>query len=395
MNGFASHGLDEGAFEDKTSISGGLRTFDAFPKTKPTYTRRTPTGGYTTLVLSLFCLFLSFSEFRRWFAGSETQQFSVEKGVSQTLQINLDAVVAMRCQDLHINIQDASGDRILAGDLLKKDPTSWAMWVNPKKVHHSNNLGDKRRREDMEQEDTHVAHVLGEVRKARRNYKKTPRMGRGSQGDACRVYGSLEGNKVQGDFHITARGHGYMEFGEHLSHEAFNFSHIINELSFGPLYPSLLNPLDHTVATTDTHFNKFQYYLSIVPTIYTRTFTDRIPLNRTTHSPLASASTILTNQYAVTSQSHEVPEQSIPGIFFKFDIEPILLTISESRGGFLALCLRVVNVISGVLVGGGWCYQLWGWGRENVQGGRARAKSGGEGMLHGRKEEEDEGESVA
>jgi hypothetical protein len=28
----------------------------------------------------------------------------------------------------------------------------------------------------------------------------------------------MEGNKVQGDFHITARGHGYMEMGQHLDH---------------------------------------------------------------------------------------------------------------------------------------------------------------------------------
>lgn len=152
---------------------------------------------------------------------------------------------------------------------------------------------------------------------------------------------------------------------------AFNFSHIINELSFGPLYPSLLNPLDKTYATTSENFFKYQYYCSVVPTIYTRS---PIP------SP-GSPSTIFTNQYAVTSQSHSVPERSVPGIFFKFDIEPILLTIREERGGFMAMVVRVVNVISGVLVGGGWCYQLAGWARE-VLGGRRRA-GGDYGVLHG------------
>ena len=152
---------------------------------------------------------------------------------------------------------------------------------------------------------------------------------------------------------------------------AFNFSHTINELSFGPLYPSLLNPLDKTYATTSENFFKYQYYCSVVPTIYTRS---------PTPSP-SSPSTIFTNQYAVTSQSHTVPDRSVPGIFFKFDIEPILLTIREERGGFMALLVRVVNVVSGVLVGGGWCYQLLGWGRE-VLGGRKRSKSE-MGMLHG------------
>ena len=182
-----------------------------------------------------------------------------------------------------------------------------------------------------------------------------------------------------------------------MSSTAFNFSHLISELSFGPLYPSLLNPLDHTIAITDVNFNRFQYYLSIVPTIYTRSLSPPTLPKNSDPASLAnipiSGDTILTNQYAVTSQSHPVPEQSIPGIFFKFDIEPILLTIRETRGGFLALCVRVVNVISGILVGGGWCYQLWGWAKDNfVKEGRSRSKSGGEGMLHGRKEESDDGE---
>lgn len=80
-----------------------------------------------------------------------------------------------------------------------------------------------------------------------------------------------------------------------------------------------------------------------------------------------------------------MPEQAVPGIFFKFDIEPILLTIMEEREGLLRLVVRMVNAVSGVLVAGGWVYQLAGWGRE-VLGGR-RKRGGGENgaLLHGRK----------
>ena len=166
-----------------------------------------------------------------------------------------------------------------------------------------------------------------------------------------------------------------------LGKPAFNFSHIISELSFGPFYPSLLNPLDRTLDTTPYHFFKFQYYLSVVPTIYTRSLTSSSSL-----APSASKNTIITNQYAVTSQSYMIGERMIPGIFFKFDIEPILLTVSEEKGGLLALCVRLVNVVSGVLVGGGWCYQLSGWVGE-VWGRRKRR--GGQGVLHGRATVED------
>ncbi len=50
-----------------------------------------------------------------------------------------------------------------------------------------------------------------------------------------------------------------------------------------------------------------------------------------------------------------------------------------------------MNVISGVLVGGGWCYQLFGWSRE-VLG--IRKKDFSNGVLTGRSEKgyEDEDE---
>ena len=198
------------------SVHLANNTFPA--KTKPTYTRRSSTGGYTTLLLIVISTVLSFTELRRWYSGHETHLFSVEKGVSHELQINLDIIVPMLCSDLHINVQDASGDRILAGDLLTKDATNWRQWVE--RVNTLERQGKDLAKE--QEEDTHVGHVLGHGREKRR-FKKTPRLGRGMPGSSCRVYGSLEGNKVQGDFHITARGHGYMEFGQHLDHTGTSF----------------------------------------------------------------------------------------------------------------------------------------------------------------------------
>ncbi|KAI9819672.1 MAG: hypothetical protein M1832_003906 [Thelocarpon impressellum] len=362
MDGFAATGMDEAAFGEKKGLGEGLRTFDAFPKTKATYTTRHARGGQWTILLLAVCSFLSVAELARWWRGAETHNFSVEKGVGHSLQINLDTVVAMRCGDLHVNVQDASGDRILAGEKLKKDDTAWAQWAGSPGIH---TLGAGVDDGDDAVEVEHVQDVLGAAR-GRRKFARTPRL-RGEAG-ACRIYGSLELNKVQGDFHITARGHGYMDFGQHMEHDTFNFSHIVNELSFGPFYPSLTNPLDSTVATTPSHFFKYQYFLSIVPTIYTARSS-------------ASRTSVATNQYAVTSQSYAIGERSIPGIFFKFDIEPILLLVRSERQGFLAFLLRVVNVVSGVLVAGGWGYGLVGWAADVL--GRRRA-GGGEGVLNGR-----------
>jgi endoplasmic reticulum-Golgi intermediate compartment protein 2 len=141
--------------------------------------------------------------------------------------MNLDVVVAMQCKDLHVNVQDAAGDRILAGDLLTRHETNWQLWTDKLNKRRRGNKQayqllheENPARMQAEEEDQHVGHVLGHIREGGKKFSKTPKLRRGESADSCRIFGSLEGNKVQGDFHITARGHGYMEFGyqKHLDH---------------------------------------------------------------------------------------------------------------------------------------------------------------------------------
>lgn len=173
---------------------------------------------------------------------------------------------------------------------------------------------------------------------------------------------------------------------------AFNFSHYINELSFGPFYPSLTNPLDNTYGLTDAHFYKFQYYTSVVPTIYTTDAKALRKIDKYHESPSSgedglnqhphrlSKNSVFTNQYAVTEQSHAVPENAVPGVFVKFDIEPIQLTIAEEWSSVPALFIRLVNVVAGLIVAGGWCFQISEWAKD-VIGRRRRTDSFG--MLNG------------
>lgn len=159
--------------------------------------------------------------------------------MSHELQLNLDIVVNMACNDLQVNIQDASGDRILASDLLHREDTSWIVWMQQRNYethdggHEYQHLShEDRDRLSAQEEDVHVQHVLGEVRRNPwRKFAKAPRIRRGDPVDACRIYGSLESNKVQGDFHITARGHGYRDFGAHLDHSGMFSPLIIGEIA--------------------------------------------------------------------------------------------------------------------------------------------------------------------
>ncbi|KAH7325757.1 endoplasmic reticulum vesicle transporter-domain-containing protein [Stachybotrys elegans] len=362
--------------EDNFGASRGIvSAFDAFPKSKPQYVVQTSGGGKWTVAMSVICTFLFWSELVSWWHGSESHTFAVEKGVSHQMQINLDIVVRMQCADLHVNVQDASGDRIHAADKLHRDRTSWDQWVDGKGVHKLGTDAEGRiftgagykvtkHEEGFGEEHVHDIVALG---KRRAKWAKTPKVK--GNADSCRMYGSLELNKVQGDFHITARGHGYRAQGQHLDHSRFNFSHVISEMSYGPFYPSLVNPLDRTVNTAAANFHMFQYYLSVVPTYYS-----------------VGSRAIKTNQYAVTEQSKEISDRGIPGIFFKYDIEPILLSVHEDRSSFFRFLVKVVNIMSGVLVAGHWGFTLTEWAREAIG---KRRRSTGNGVLGNKHEYED------
>ena len=156
--------------------------------------------------------------------GTTSHTFAVEKGIAHTMQMNLDVVVSMRCDDVHVNVQDASGDRILAGETLHKDPTMWEAYSpSPKKGRRRRKNRDIIGGNDMENAREQYAHQEDvhdylDAARGRKKFKSTKKL-RGKNADSCRIYGSLEENKVQGDFHITARGHGYMDFNQHLDHD--------------------------------------------------------------------------------------------------------------------------------------------------------------------------------
>jgi hypothetical protein len=150
-------------------------------------------------------------------------------------------------------------------------------------------------------------------------------------------------------FHITALGHGHG--GAHVDHERLNFTHRIDRFSFGPLYPGLKNPLDHTLEVSMTNFENYQYNLAVVPTIYideTRFFNN----------------IMLTNQYSVTEHQKVMDPthpDSFPGIFVKYDIEPISVRVTSSRLGLVQFTTRVCGIIGGIFVTSGMVYSLFNW----------------------------------
>jgi len=158
--------------------------------------------------------------------------------------------------------------------------------------------------------------------------------------------------KVTANLHITTAGHGYTSH-MHTDHTMMNLSHVISEFSFGPFIPDIAQPLDNSFELATEPFTAYQYFLTVVPTTFIAG--RRYPLR--------------TNQYSVTEYKRTFAHgQGTPGIFFKFDIDPMQLTIHQRTTSLLTLIIRSVGVIGGVWVCMGWAVKIGYRAAEAVTG---------------------------
>ncbi|CAH2355308.1 ER-derived vesicles protein Erv41p [[Candida] railenensis] len=314
-------------------FSKKVRTFDAFPKVDAQHQVRSTRGGFSTLLTILCGLLIFWVEVGGYVGGYVDHQFSVDKNLNSQLTINLDLIVNMPCEFVHTNVMDITDDKFLAGELLNYAGIHWFLPLG----FNINNVNDKHSTPDLDEimQESFRAEYLSQGLKVDEG------------APACHIFGSIPVNQVKGDFHITAKGLGYRDR-HHVSKEALNFSHVINEFSFGEFYPFIDNPLDQTGKVTDEKFIAYKYYTQVVPTEYQRL-----------------GITIDTNQYSLTEShivyptSHNGNPTGVPGIFFKYDFEPIKLKIIEKRIPFFQFVARLATILGGIMVLAGYAYRLY------------------------------------
>ncbi|ORX88530.1 DUF1692-domain-containing protein [Basidiobolus meristosporus CBS 931.73] len=307
-----------------------LANLDAFPKVDEGYQRRSKSGGLVSFLISLVLFYLIQSEVREYLTTKQEFEFLVDPNIEHTMQVNLDVYLAMDCENLTVDVLDAAGASSRVKHSLNVVPVYYTF-----APLESRPVNQKEPEEDIDVEQI--------IRDARKSEKRSDALD-AEEYNACRVSGSMKVNKVAGNLHITAFGHGYG--GSHVDHEALNFTHYIRHLSFGHNYPHLVNPLNNVYERAESNFDLFQYFISIVPTIY-----------------LDSADNVLlTNQYAVTDSSKSLEpgmqQTQVPGIFFKYDLEPISVRVSETRPPFPTFLVRLCGLVGGIWATTGVTYQL-------------------------------------
>lgn len=193
--------------------------------------------------------------------------------------------------------------------------------------------------------------------------------------EGCNMAGYLEVDKVSGKFSFLPsknfqQAHKHSHDVAAFANGAFNVSHTIHHLSFGEVYPGMVNPLDNLTQIEPRHNVKeskaaktqtfsslsdmlmaiqelederyagggiFTYYTKIVPTAY----------------HYLNGKETDTNQFSVTekfqtTEGEDGHDQGIPGVIVHYDFSPIKVQVSEQRMSTAHFLTQLCAIIGGV-----------------------------------------------
>ncbi|KAG9459207.1 hypothetical protein H6P81_003715 [Aristolochia fimbriata] len=354
-------------------ILNKLRNLDAYPKVNEDFYSRTLSGGVITLVSSIVMIFLFISEFRLFLNAATETKLTVDTSRGDHLRVNFDITFpALACSVLSVDTMDISGEQHydIRHDIVKKRLDhlgniieSRADGIGGPKIErplqrHGGRLDHNETYcgscYGAEATDDHCCNSCEDVRDAYRKkgwgltnpdlIDQCKREGyiqkiKDEAGEGCNIHGLLEVSKVAGNFHF-APGKGFhpsnflVQDLLALSSETYNISHKINKLSFGDEFPGVINPLDGVQWTQPATSGMYQYFIKVVPTIYTDI------RGRKIHS----------NQFSVTEHFREADgyPHPIPGVFFFYDFSPIKVVFTEENVSLLHFLTNICAIVGGV-----------------------------------------------
>jgi len=349
-----------------------IKSFDAYPKTLDDFRVRTFSGALVSIISGIFILWLFFSEIALYLSTDVQPELFVDTTRGEKLQINMDVVFhKLPCAYLSVDAMDISGEHQLdvSHNIYKKrlSPEGTPLVEAPPIKDTGVN---KNQLKDAAEEGPYCGSCYGaerapeeccntceEVRDAylrkgwgfnadgvaqcqREGFTKSLME---QQGEGCEVYGYLEVNKVAGNFHF-APGKSFQQHHMHvhdlqpLKWAEFNLSHTVVRLSFGKEYPGIVNPLDGVQKRETSGTGMFQYFVKVVPTIYSS----------------LDGTVINTNQFSVTehyrqlSAKGEASGHGLPGVFFMYDLSPIMVMFTEKQRSFAHFLTSVCAIVGGV-----------------------------------------------
>ncbi|KAJ4764376.1 Endoplasmic reticulum-Golgi intermediate compartment protein 3 [Rhynchospora pubera] len=353
-------------------ILGKLRNLDAYPKVNEDFYSRTLSGGFITILSSIAILFLFLSEIRLYVYSSKETKLVVDTSRGDRLRINFDVTFPhIACSLLAVDTMDVSGEQHydIRHDIVKKRLDHIGNTIDSRKdgvggpkierplQKHGGRLDHNEKYcgscYGAEETDDQCCNSCDEVRDAYRKkgwgltnpdaIDQCKREGfvqrvKDEQGEGCTVHGFVDVNKVAGNFHFApGKGLPQINFLQDLFNiqaEQYNISHKINKVSFGRDFPGVINPLDGVEWTHKGESGIYQYFIKVVPTIYTDI------TGRKIHS----------NQFSVTEHFREAigyPKPP-PGVYFFYEFSPIKVVLTEENTSLLHFLTNLCAIIGGI-----------------------------------------------
>ncbi|KAL9373470.1 hypothetical protein Peur_033090 [Populus x canadensis] len=338
----------------KMGVKQAIKSLDAFPRAEEHLLQKTQSGALVSVIGLVIMATLFYHELAYYLTTYTVHQMSVDLQRGEILPIHVNITFpSLPCDVLSVDAIDMSGKHEV--DL---DTNIWKLRLNShghitgteylsdlvEKEHEAHNHDhDKDHHKDSHEEQ----HTHGFDDAAETMIKKVKQAL--ANGEGCRVYGVLDVQRVAGNFHISV--HGLNIFVAQMIFDGakhVNVSHTIHDLSFGPKYPGIHNPLDETARILRETSGTFKYYIKIVPTEYRYISKDVLP----------------TNQFSVTEYFSPITDfdRTWPAVYFLYDLSPITVTIKEERRSFLHFITRLCAILGGTFALTGmldrWMYRL-------------------------------------
>ncbi|XP_076891038.1 uncharacterized protein LOC143542306 [Bidens hawaiensis] len=315
-----------------------IRNLDAFPRAEDHLLQKTQSGAVVSIIGLIIMATLFLHELTYYISTYEVHEMSVDLKRGETLPIHINiSFPSLPCPVLSVDAIDMSGKHEV--DL---DTNIWKLRLSSDGViigtEYLSDLVESGHTSHSHGHDNETHHDPHQTLKdayddKAENMVKTVKQAL-TDGEGCRVYGVLDVQRVAGNFHVSV--HGLNIFIAQMIFEGathVNVSHTIHDLSFGPKYPGLHNPLDGTDRILHTASGTFKYYIKIVPTEYKYLSKEVLP----------------TNQFSVTEYFSPMNEydRTWPAVYFLYDLSPITVTIREERRSFLHFITRLCAVLGG------------------------------------------------
>jgi hypothetical protein len=374
-------------------VAATLRGFDLFPKTLDEFKERTFVGATVSLVSIAAIIALVLGEVSYYRGIDRVDELYVDTRPEGLLDIHLNFTFPnLACDVLMLDVMDSFGETQLNvihsihKRRLDRQGNDLGQVEREARLGHATEAEVKQMKEALEKvKDPNycgscygaeaAAHqccnTCDEVREAYRLRgwalntqiqteqcvrERLERQMRASVEEGCNLWGSLQVNKVQGNFHF-APGKSFQQGGNHIHDflpfelEHYNASHIIHSLGFGEQYPGIINPLDRRVKMLPDKSGLFQYFIKVVPTIFEH----------------YGGHTVSTNQFSVTEffkARDETTQGTMPGVFFIFEFSPIMVHIRElpRHRSLLHFLSNLCAIVGGVFTVAGLVGRVLGGG---------------------------------